>query len=149
MNVRQQLYKKYRLEGMNGYKSAIAAGYAHNTAIAVYRNIEKRINFPDLMVKHGLDDASLLKVVKDGTLSVGMDNKPDLTAKAFVEIAFKLSGKLKEKDINFNQKNTTNVYPNRTVIFTGIDDLNETEIQDVYATEGEESPRFEQDAPSS
>jgi hypothetical protein len=66
MNVRQQLYKKNRLSGMNAYRSAIKAGYSHNTAIAAHRNIEKRIKFNDLLLKHGLDDHTVIQVLGDG-----------------------------------------------------------------------------------
>lgn len=66
MNVRQQLYKKHRLSGLSAYQAARKAGYAHATAIAAYKNIEKRIKFDELLVAHGLDNQSVVKVLGDG-----------------------------------------------------------------------------------
>ena len=66
MNTRQQLYKKNRLSGMSAYQSAVKAGYSHATAIAAYKNIEKRINFDDALVKAGLDDNTLAKHAQEG-----------------------------------------------------------------------------------
>lgn len=98
MNVRQQKYKENRLKGMSAYRSAIEAGYSHNTAIAATRNIEKRIDFDSLMKAHGLDDDSLLKVLKDGLSVVSSTTgQPNLTTKSFLEIALKLGGKLKDR----------------------------------------------------
>lgn len=66
MNVRQQLYKKYRLEGYSKYTSARKAGYSHNTAIAAKRNIEKRINMDYWLEQEGLTDRALAKHIFDG-----------------------------------------------------------------------------------
>lgn len=68
-SLKQQLYKKFRIEGMSAYRAAINAGYSHNTAIAAYRNIEKRINFADLLVKAGLDNDTIMKVLAEGLLA--------------------------------------------------------------------------------
>lgn len=65
-NIRRQLYKKNRLQGMSAYKAARAAGYAHYTALQAHKNIESRIKFDDLMVKHGLDNDTIMKVLGDG-----------------------------------------------------------------------------------
>lgn len=51
---------------MNAYQSAVKAGYSHNTAINAYKNIEKRLKFDDLLVKHGLDNQTVVKVLGDG-----------------------------------------------------------------------------------
>lgn len=64
-----QLYKKYRFEGLNAYRAAIKAGYSHATAIGAYRNIEKRINFDDLLLRAGLDNETILKVLSDGLVA--------------------------------------------------------------------------------
>ena len=98
MNIKQQKYKINRLKGMSAYRSAIEAGYAHATALNAHRNIERRCNFDSLMAAHGLDDSTLLEVLKQGIAVVNLKTGlPDLTAKAFLEIAFKLNGKLKER----------------------------------------------------
>jgi hypothetical protein len=66
MNIRQQKYKKNRLAGMSAYQAAIKAGYRHATAINAYKNIEKRLKFDELLVKHGLDNQTVVKVLGDG-----------------------------------------------------------------------------------
>lgn len=66
MNTRQQLYKKNRLSGMSAYQSAVRAGYSHYTAISAHRAIESRIDFDSLLVKHGLDDETLLQKLNEG-----------------------------------------------------------------------------------
>ncbi len=129
---------------MSQYRAARAAGYSHNTAWNAGRDLEKPCRFNELMAKEGLDDQTLLQVVKEGiAVRSSVSGQPTLVTKTFVELACKLCGKLKEKDININNNTKVNVFPQRTVVFTGIDDLNKTDIQDVYATESEESPRFQ------
>lgn len=67
MNVRQQLYKKFRLEGYSKYASARKAGYAHNTAIAAKQNIENRLkNFEHELEMAGLTDIALAQHAQDG-----------------------------------------------------------------------------------
>jgi hypothetical protein len=66
MNIRQQKYKKFRLEGYSAYQSALKAGYRKATAIAAHRNIEKRIDFTDVLIKAGIDDDSLGKLLQEG-----------------------------------------------------------------------------------
>ena len=126
MNVRQQLYKKFRLSGMNAYQSAVKAGYSHNTAIHAYTNIEKRLNFDDLMVKHGLDDESLLGVLKQGVQVKGMTGEPTAVTKGFLEIAFKLKGKLKDSG-GKEQLNITN--GNNVQILIINEGSNDTELR--------------------
>ena len=41
---------------MKYFYAAIKAGYSHNTAISASRNIEKRINFENLLEVQGLND---------------------------------------------------------------------------------------------
>lgn len=65
MNVRQQLYKKYRLEGMSKYASARKAGYSHNTATQAKR-IEKYINMAEWLEICGLTDKALAKHAQEG-----------------------------------------------------------------------------------
>lgn len=115
MNVRQQAYKKNRISGMNAYRSAIAAGYSHNTAIHAYKNIEKRLNFQDVLIKAGLDDQTITKVMNDGlnanrvvsAVITGKDagaadhdfiEVPDYSVRhKYLETLLKLNGKLNEK----------------------------------------------------
>ncbi len=136
MNLRLQNYKLYRIHGLSAYRAGILAGYSHNTAWNAHKNIERRCNWDEMLTKEGLDDQSLLEVIK-----AGIEGKNSKTVKAFAELALKLSGKLKEKDINVNQ--TTNVIntKERTVIFRDIkDDLNGQDISsDVYERQGAES----------
>ncbi len=143
LNVRQQLYKKYRLQGLSQYRAARAAGYSHSTAWNAHVSIEKRCNFTEIMAKEGLDDQSLLQTIKEGiAVRSQISGNPTLVTKAFVEIALKVSGRLKEKDINIKNDTKINVFPQRTVVFTGIDDLDQANIQDIYATKGEEDSRL-------
>lgn len=66
MNLRLQKYKKNRLAGMSAYKAAIAAGYSHNTAWNAHVNIEKRCNFQQELIKKGLDNDTIIKVLIEG-----------------------------------------------------------------------------------
>ncbi len=66
MNVRQQLYKKFRIDGCSKYSAARKAGYSHNSAIAAGRNIEKRINMDQCLELVGLTDRALAKHAVDG-----------------------------------------------------------------------------------
>lgn len=66
MNVRQQLYKKYRLEGYSAYAAARKSGYSHNTSINAKKNIEKRLDFGVLLEIAGLTDCALSEHAKDG-----------------------------------------------------------------------------------
>ncbi len=68
-SVRMQLYKKFRLEGLSGYKAAIKAGYSHATALNAHRNIEKRIKFDDMLVKAGLDNDTIMRVLGEGLVA--------------------------------------------------------------------------------
>lgn len=66
MNVRQQLYKKYRLDGYSKYTSARKAGYTHNTAIQA-KNIEKYIKDMDYWLeRRGLTDDKLAEHAEEG-----------------------------------------------------------------------------------
>lgn len=65
MNVRQQLYKKYRLEGYSKYSSAIKAGYSKNTALTA-SNLEKLINMRYWLELQGLTDSKLAEHAKEG-----------------------------------------------------------------------------------
>lgn len=51
---------------MNAYRSAIDAGYSHSTAANAHRALEKRIGFKDLLLKNGLDDSTVIKVLGEG-----------------------------------------------------------------------------------
>lgn len=64
MNVRQQLYKKHRFEGMSKYAAARKAGYSHAYATQAI-NIEKRINMPALIEMAGLTDSYLVNYIKE------------------------------------------------------------------------------------
>lgn len=99
MNMKRQKYKANRLAGMSQYKAAIAAGYKHGTAWNAHKKLEKACNFDELMVKQGLDDETLLEVLRKGIENIGVDGKPDMTAKAFIEIAMKLKGRLKDGNL--------------------------------------------------
>ena len=56
MNIRQQKYKKYRLEGMNMYQAAKKAGYSDNTAKNASVKLEK---VEKVGIKNALEEAGL------------------------------------------------------------------------------------------
>ena len=142
MNTRQQLYKYNRIKGMSAYKAAVAAGYSHNTAINAHRNIEKRCNFDDLLKAYGLDDDSILEVLRDGISRTSSNGKPDMVAKCFVEIALKLSGRLKERQEATKGNTTVNVYPSKTIVFQDIDDNEPADIN-LHEPQGSEGSRVQ------
>ena len=106
VDIRRQKYKKYRIEGLNAYQSAIKAGYSHSTALNAYRAIEAKIDFDALMIKHGLDDDTLMQELADGLKSMKVisamviinKNKPGSLEQAEPEVKEKLAD---EKTIDF------------------------------------------------
>jgi len=127
VNIRRQLYKKYRLEGLSGYKAARQAGYSHATAINAHKNIEKHCDFSQELIKAGLTDDVLSKIAFEGlhankVISANItygdaDEKtndfidvPDWAVRhKYLETILKLQGKLKEKaDVEIN--NYTNIW---------------------------------------
>ncbi len=93
---------------MNAYRSAIAAGYSHHTAIQAHRALERRLNFPDLLVKQGLDDDTVVQVLKDGLEATRIKSSgevPDhVTRHKFLETLLRLRGDLQAEVVN--QTNT-------------------------------------------
>lgn len=108
MNTRQQLYKKYRLEGYSKYASAIKAGYSHNTAINAKKNIENRLNFEQLLEIEGLTDTELAKHAKEGLTATKLQSvnfktieRPDWKVRhSYFETILKLQNKLKDKGVD-------------------------------------------------
>jgi hypothetical protein len=107
-NVRQQLYKKYRFEGMNAYQAALKAGYSKNTAINATYAIEKNLNLGHLLIKMGLDDDKIVRVLTDGLQANkvilardGTIDVPDHRTRHFyLETLLRLRGDLREQVIN-------------------------------------------------
>ncbi len=151
MNLRLQNYKLYRINGLSCYRAARLAGYSHSYAWNASTRIEKGCKFQELMVKEGLDDQSLMEVIKAGlNVRSSITGQPTLVTKTFVELACKLSGRLKEKDVNIIGNQTIHNHPNKTIVFTDINDLDrETDLQDIHATESESGTRIGQNASSS
>ncbi len=105
MNLRRQLYKQYRLEGLSQYRAAIKAGYSHGYAWNANRRLEKACNFEELLSKHGLDDDSLSEIIKEGTKATKSDGKPDYYARhKYIETSLKVKGKLKDSASNNDNK---------------------------------------------
>ena len=97
MNIRQQNYKKYRLEGYSQFASAIKAGYSRNTAINAGKNIESRCNFKELLEVEGLNDKVLVKHAMDGL------NAPSWSVRhRYFETVLKLRQLLKTEGIEIN-----------------------------------------------
>lgn len=66
LSIRMQLYKKYRLQGLSGYRAAIKAGYSKATAWNAHKNIERRCNFDQILIEAGMDDVSLSQLIAEG-----------------------------------------------------------------------------------
>lgn len=102
MNVRHQLYKKYRIEGYSKYTAARKAGYSHNTAIHVKTNIENRLNMDYCLEKAGLTDTALAKHAEKGlkaerkiVFNEKLKNVADWGARhRYLDTILKLRGKL-------------------------------------------------------
>ena len=133
MNTRQQLYKKYRLEGYSKYTSARKAGYSHSYATQA-KNIEKHINMEYWLEKEGLTDTYLSNHAKQGlnaTKVVGyLNNKTQGVEKVsdeFVEVPdwqvrhkyyetiLKLMEKIKERPLIDQSKHTHYNFEYKTV----------------------------------
>ncbi len=126
MNIRQQLYKKYLLEGMEKGEAALKAGFSKNTALKHTADLDRRIGLPKVLDKHGLTDSYLVhkhkqlieavkvigylhhykqgdkggleKISPDEVVSNEFIEIPDTQALAKgLELAYKLKGHLKEK----------------------------------------------------
>lgn len=92
MNVRRQLYKKYRLEGMSAYRAAIKAGYKHSTAWNAASRVEKACNMKEFLTKKGLDDDTIAESIKEG-LQAKKNKKPDFQARhKYLETLVELRG---------------------------------------------------------
>lgn len=107
MNVRQQKYKANRIKGMSAYKAAREAGYSHATAVRAYQNIEKRINFDEVLLRAGLTDELIGEVMYDGLTAtrtlVNGEKKPErMVRHRYLETYLKLSGKLKGDSVTLN-----------------------------------------------
>jgi hypothetical protein len=124
MNVRRQLYKKYRLEGFSGYAAARKAGYSHNTAKNALENLEKRgkgETFDQFLEIAGLTDDTLAKHALEGSqaervIAVESDDRDPMGKKVYVNVTvpdwatrhkyfetiLKLRGKLQAAIINAN-----------------------------------------------
>lgn len=59
LNIRKQLYKKYRLQGMSGQAAALKAGYSRGYAAQATCVLENRREFKLALVKAGLTDELL------------------------------------------------------------------------------------------
>jgi len=66
MNLRQRLYKKYRIQGLSGYKAAKLAGYSNTTALTSQKKLDSHCNFNDMMIKAGIDDDSIADILHQG-----------------------------------------------------------------------------------
>jgi len=123
MNVRQQLYKKYRIEGMSQYAAARKAGYSHATAINAHK-IEKRCDLGTVLEMAGLTDKALANHAAQGleaTKKVSLyyeseanddsgytcEEVPDWQSRhKYFESICKLRGKIKESPLIDNSQHT-------------------------------------------
>lgn len=119
------------------------------------------VQMNDLMDKMGLNierDIEDLKNLREAKITkhfayegqivdeaVCEDNATRLKA---LELTYKLKGLLKEKHEHSGTgfgNTTVNVYPNKTIVFAGLDEIERIgNIQDVHATESEGGSRIEE-----
>ena len=66
MNMRRQLYKKFRLDGFSAYAAARKAGYSHNTAKNATSKMEKDGDFDQFLEIAGLTDKALAEHAQKG-----------------------------------------------------------------------------------
>jgi phage terminase small subunit len=128
MNLRQQKYKKYRIEGYSAFASAVKAGYSRATAINATKNIERRCNFNELLEikgitndalsQHAFEGLNANKVISANITYGEADEKtndfievPDWNVRhKYFETILKLRDLLRERAINVNEvKNETKV----------------------------------------
>ncbi len=126
MNVRRQLYKKYRLSGLSAYQAALKSGYSISTAEKAGSVLEKNGDFQAILVKAGIDDLSLANLISEGlqankviscniiapngegmkdanSMTKDFVDVPDWQARhKFLETVLKLTGKLKDTVLNNN-----------------------------------------------
>ena len=134
MNVRQQLYKKYRIQkGMSKYAAARKAGYSHNTAICAKQNIENRLNMDHLLEMEGLTDEALAEHARQGMNAVKVHGTSD----DFIEIpdwanrfkyferVMKIRGHIKDEPLVDNSQ-----HRHITVILDGQSDIQAKQASD-------------------
>lgn len=69
LTMKQQLYKKYRLEGMCKAAAALAAGYSHATAYHHTSKIEAGVKLAHFIESRGLHDRAIAQHVHDGLMA--------------------------------------------------------------------------------
>ncbi len=143
MNIRQQKYKANRLAGMNQYNAARAAGYSesmsrtHNDRLerAMKGDIVNALEQAGITDKYQAEALKRLTVLADFPTQIStLKHIADLKgqSKARVEHTGKVGG-----------GTTVNVFPNKTIVFAGINESDDdtADRKDIYATQGEDSPR--------
>lgn len=113
MSIRQRLYRKYRIEGMNKKAAALKAGYSYSTATTDTKKLDKNVNMDEWLQQAGLTDKALSVHAREGleatkvvsAIIVGKDadektndfiDVPDWSARhKYFETVCKLRGKLK------------------------------------------------------
>lgn len=99
MNVRRQLYKKYRLEGYSAYSAAVKAGYSKNTAKNARKYMENNGDFSEILEQAGLTDTFLAKHAEKGINATKDNGNPDWHARhKYYETSLKLRNKVKEAE---------------------------------------------------
>ena len=126
MNIRQQLYKKYLLEGLEKGDAAVKAGFSKNTALKHTAELDRRIGLDKVLERNGLTDSFLVnkhkklleatkiigylhqyqrgenggieKIKPDEAVSNEFIEVPDYVALAKgLELAYRLKGLLRDK----------------------------------------------------
>lgn len=112
MNIRQQSYKKNRLEGYSAYVAAIKAGYSKNTAKNANKYMEK-YGMAEWLEAQGLTDKALSEKINAG-LNACKDPAgmvPDWPSRhKYTETILRLMGKLKDTPLIDNSKHMHTTY---------------------------------------
>jgi len=121
MDLRQQKYKKYRIDGMNKKAAALKAGYSFTTATRKGKQLDKVVHMDEWLQMAGLTDKALsehaveglqaTKVVSAHITSKDADSQtddfidvPDWAARhKYFESVCKLRGKLKDVAVDLSK----------------------------------------------
>lgn len=91
-NLRRQRYKKYRLEGMSAFASAVKAGYSRNTAKNARKYMENNGTFQEILEIAGVTNKKIAEMVNKGFNAKYENGKPNWNIMhKFLDTAVKLN----------------------------------------------------------
>ena len=98
MNLKLQKYKKFRMQGLTQYDSALKAGYSRSVALTKTARIENQIDIAKLCEAKGLTDDKIIETHLDMmnaevVNSLDGESKPNWNVRSkAVELAYKVKG---------------------------------------------------------